>query len=115
MDVVLLRRVRARCRRAALLSQVLVLLADTVQLTLQLLDAPALGLQELGLALDDVVELQEILHRPVRAFCAVLHGGPLCVHQARLVWTPVGPEIHPSPPALMSGGEGRTNDNSTGD
>lgn len=110
--VVLLRRVRAG---GALLPQVLVLLADAVQLPLQLLDAPALGLQELGLALDDVVKFQEILHRPVRAFCAVLHGGPRFVHQPRPVWTPAGPEIHPSPPALMSGGEGRTNDNCTGD
>lgn len=73
--VVLLQCVRVGCARAALLPQVLVLLADAVQLPLQLLDAPALGLQELGLALDDVVQLQEILHRPVWAFCAVLHGG----------------------------------------
>lgn len=111
--VVLLRRVRAGCARATLLPQVLVLLADTVQLALQLLDAPPLGLQELGLAFDDVVKLQEILHRPVRAFSAVLHGGPLFVHQPRPGFDPGGAEIHPSPPALMSGGEGRTNNNSS--
>lgn len=115
--VVLLWCVRVGCARAALLPQVLVLLADSVQLPLQLLDAPSLGLQELGLALDDVVQLQEILHRPVWAFCAVLHGGGPADASTSLtrVRTPAGPEIHPSPPALMSGGEGRTNDDSTGD
>lgn len=115
--VVLLRCVRVGRARAALLPQVLVLLADAVQLALQLLDAPALGLQELGLALDDVVQLQEVLHRPVWAFRAVLHGGGPADASTSLtrVRTPAGPEIHPSPPALMSGGEGRTNDDSTGD
>lgn len=73
--VVLLRGFRTSPKWAALLSQVLVLLADPVQLTLQLLDAAALGLQELGLALNDVVELQEVLHSPVRALWASLHGG----------------------------------------
>lgn len=107
--MVLLRCVRAGRARAPLLLQILVLLADAVQLALQLLDASALGVQELCLVLDDVVELQEILHRPVRAFCAVLHGGLLFVHQPRPGFDPAGPEIHPSPPALMSGGEGRTN------
>lgn len=57
-----------------LVPETLILLADPVQLALQLLDAPALRLQELGLALDDVVELQEVLHGPVGAFRAGLHG-----------------------------------------
>lgn len=43
---------------ATLQPQVLVFLTDPVQLALQLLNAPALRLEELGLALDDVVELQ---------------------------------------------------------
>ena len=45
--------------------QTLVLLVHPVQLALQLLDSPTLGLQELGLALNDVVELQEVLHGSV--------------------------------------------------
>lgn len=48
------------------LSQFPVLLADSVQLHLQLLDAASLGLQQLLLALDDVVELQQVLHGSVR-------------------------------------------------
>ena len=73
--VVLLRGLRTRCAWAALLPQAQVLLGDPVQLALQLLDAPPLGVQELGLALDDVVELQEVLHCPVGALRAGLHGG----------------------------------------
>lgn len=60
--------------------QVLVLLADAAQLHLQLLDATPLRLQELLLALDDVVELQQVLHCPVRALRAALarfHGQDL--------------------------------------
>lgn len=48
------------------LSQLPVLLADPVQLHLQLLNAASLGLQQLLLALDDVVELQQVLHGSVR-------------------------------------------------
>lgn len=105
--VVLLRWVRAGRARAPLLLQVLVLLADAVQLALQLLDASALGLQELGLVLDDVVELQEILHRPVRAFCAVLHGGPLFVHQPRPGFGPGGARDPPLPTSPDEWGGGK--------
>lgn len=98
--VVLLGGVRTRRPRAALLPQVLVLLADPVQLALQLLDAPALGLQELGLALDDVVELQEVLHCPVGALWAGLHGGGpasrgMTTTSHHHSFDPVGAEIHP--------------------
>ncbi|TNN56656.1 hypothetical protein EYF80_033193 [Liparis tanakae] len=40
------------------------------RLDLQLLDSAPLSLQKLLLALDDVVELQEVLHGPVRALGA---------------------------------------------
>lgn len=73
--VVLLGGVRSWDTRAAFLPQILVLLAYPVKLALQLLNAPALCLQELRLALDDVVELQEVLHCPVRALWAGIHGG----------------------------------------
>lgn len=55
--------------------EVLVLLAEAVQLDLQLLNAPPLGLQKLLLALDDVVEFQEVLDSPVRALGAALTSG----------------------------------------
>lgn len=48
-------------------AKVLVLLVDSVELRLELLNSPALRLQELGLVLNDVIELQEILHSPARA------------------------------------------------
>jgi len=51
-------------------TQFLVLLAEPVQLDLQLLDSAPLSLQKLLLALDDVVELQKVLHGPVRALGA---------------------------------------------
>lgn len=98
--VVLLGSVRTRRPWAAILPQILVLLADPVQLALQILDAPALGLQELGLALDDVVELQEVLHCPVGALRAGLHGGSpassgMTTTGHHHSFDPVGAEIHP--------------------
>lgn len=99
--VVLLGCLRARGPWAAFLPQVLVLLADPVQLALQLLDTPTLGLQELGLALNDVVELQEVLHCPVGALWAGLHGGSPASRGISATtshhhgFDPVGAEIHP--------------------
>lgn len=89
--------------------QILVLLADPVQLALQLLDAPALRLQELGLALNDVVELQEVLHGPVGAFWAGLHGESVLTTTS-YSFDPTQGQDPPSPPALMSWGEGGTNE-----
>lgn len=98
--VVLLESVRTWRLWAAVLPQILVLLANPVQVALQLLDAPALGIQELGLALDDVVELQEVLHCPVWALWAGLHGGsPVSGGKTTLgnhhSFRPRGAEIHP--------------------
>lgn len=111
MVVVLLRGVHSRSTRAAFLPQVLVFLADPVQLALQLLDAPPLRLQKLGLALDDVVELQEVLDRPVGALWAGLHDGSLSSrgyeHSQQQLVTPWGRDP-PPPPAPMSWGEGGT-------
>lgn len=56
--------------------QVFVLLAESVQLHFQFLDAPPLSFQKLLLALDDVIELQQVLHCPVRALRAAL----ACIH-----------------------------------
>lgn len=64
----------------AVQTQVLVLLAEPVQLHLQLLDPPALRLQQLLLALDDVVELQQVFHRPVGALGAPLACSLASVH-----------------------------------
>lgn len=52
--------------------QVFVLLAEPVQLHFKLFNAPPLSFQKLLLALDDVVELQQVLNRPVRALRAAL-------------------------------------------
>lgn len=106
--VVLLGGVRPRRTRSALLPQVLILLADAVQLALQLLDAPALRLQELGLALYDVVELQEVLHCPVRALWAGLHGGGPSSRGMSTTshsFDPVGPRsTPPTSPDELGGG-----------
>lgn len=53
--------------RFSVQAKVLVLLVDSVELCLELLNAPALCLQELGLVLNDIIELQEVLHSPARA------------------------------------------------
>lgn len=52
--------------------QVFVFLAESVQLHFQFLDAPPLSFQKLLLALNDVIELQQVLHCPVRALWAAL-------------------------------------------
>lgn len=112
--VVLLGGVRARRPWAAFLPQVLVLLADPIQLALQFLDAATLSLQELGLALNDVVELQEVLHCPVGALWAGLHGG--CPASRGISTTtshhhgfdPVGPRsTPPTSPDEWGGGRDR--------
>lgn len=61
-------------------TQVLVLLAEPVQLDLQLLDSASLGFEKLLLALDDVVEFQKVLHSPVRAFWTALAWGLISIH-----------------------------------
>lgn len=48
-------------------AKVLVLLVDAVKLCLELLNASALCLQELGLVLNYIIELQEVFHGPARA------------------------------------------------
>lgn len=48
-------------------AEVLVLLVDSVELCLEFLYAPPLSLQELGLVLDYIIELQKVLHSPARA------------------------------------------------
>lgn len=97
--MVLLRGVRTRGKScAAFLPEVLILLADPVQLALQLLNPPALGLQELGLALDDVVEFQEVFHSPVGALWAGLHGGTsggVTTTSRHHGFDPVGPRSTP--------------------
>lgn len=61
-------------------TQVLVLLAEPVQLDLQLLDTAPLCFQKLLLALNDVVELQKVLHGPVGALGAALAGSLTSIH-----------------------------------
>lgn len=61
-------------------TQVLVLLAEPVQLDLQLLDSMPLGFQKLLLALDDVVEFKKVLHGPVRAFGVALAWALISIH-----------------------------------
>lgn len=108
--VVLLRGLRPWRPRAAFLPETLVLLADPVQLTLELFDAAALSLQKLGLVLNDVVELQEVLHRPVRALRAGLHGHTQSLRVGTTTGHkqlgPAGPQIHPptSPDEWGGGG-----------
>lgn len=89
--------------------QVLVLLADPVQLALELLDSSPLCLQQLGLALDDVVELQQILHGTVGALWAGLHdGSPYPSGTGRRHGEdPVGPRSTP-PTSPEEWGEGGT-------
>lgn len=48
-------------------AKVLVLLVDPVELCLKLLNSPPLCLQELGLVLNYIIELQEVLHSPAGA------------------------------------------------
>lgn len=111
LAVVLLGGVRSRGPRAALVPQVLVLLAYPVQLALQLLDATPLSLQELGLALNYIVQLQEVLNRPVGALRAGLHGGgPSFGGVTSHSFGPRRGQDPPSPPALMSWGEGGTDE-----
>ncbi|KAK2499554.1 hypothetical protein MC885_004906, partial [Smutsia gigantea] len=69
---------------------VAVLLGELVQLALQLFDAPPLGLQQLLLALDDVVQLQQVLHRPVGALGSWAARGPR-------------PRLHPGGPGAGEG------------
>lgn len=76
---------RSRRRRR---SQVFVLLAEAVQLDLQLLDSPPLGFQKLLLALDDVVQLQQVLHGPVGAFRAALTRTLVAIHLLGLTESP---------------------------
>lgn len=118
--VVLLWGIGAGGPWSALLPQVLVLLADSDQLALQLIYTPALSLQEFGLALDDVVELQEVLHCPVGVLWAGLHGerpgsrqSPPRRHRHHR-FDPGGPDP-PPPPVLMSGGEGGKDRDAGGD
>lgn len=66
------------------MAQVLILLAETVQLDLQLLDPPPLRLQEFLLAFNDVVEFQEVLHGPVRALGAALARPLIGIHDWRV-------------------------------
>lgn len=61
-------------------TQVLVLLAEPVQLDLELLDAAPLSFQKLLLALDDVVELEKILHGSVGALRAALARALIRIH-----------------------------------
>lgn len=107
--VVVLRRVDRCGPWASLLPQVLILLADPVQLALQLLDAAPLCLQQLGLALDDVVELQQVLHSAVGALRAGLHDGSPDPSGAgrRHGEDPVGPRSTP-PTSPEEWGEGGT-------
>lgn len=89
--------------------EVLVLLAKSVQLNLQLLNAPALGLQELLLALYDVVELQEVLHSSIGAVWAALPAGIHGCNSATLMPLDLkaqmsGLELSP-PTQFASGGE----------
>lgn len=73
-------RRRRRSHRLAVQAQVLVLLAEPVQLHLQLLNPPPLRLKKLLLALDDVVELQQVFHCPVGALGAPLACSLASVH-----------------------------------
>lgn len=61
-------------------TQVFVLLAETVQLDLQLLNSAPLGFQKLLLALDDVIEFKKVLHSPVRAFWTALAWALISIH-----------------------------------
>lgn len=62
------------------MTQVLVLLAEPIQLDLQLLDSAPLRFQEFLLAFNDVVEFQEVLHRPVGALRASLARPLISIH-----------------------------------
>lgn len=75
------RRIRwRRSDRLPVQTQVLVLLAEPVQLDLQLLDTAPLCFQKLLLALDDVVELQKVLYSPVGALRAALAWALISIH-----------------------------------
>lgn len=79
-------RKRRRGRRGGLpiVTQVLVLLAEAVQLDLQLLDAAPLRFQKFLLALNDVVEFEKVLHGPIRALWAALARPLISIHASRV-------------------------------
>lgn len=62
------------------MTQVLILLAESVQLDLQLLNPAPLCFQKFLLALDDIVEFKEVLHGPVRALWAALARPLVGIH-----------------------------------
>lgn len=62
------------------MTQVLILLAQTVQLDLQLLDSPPLCFEEFLLAFNDIVEFQKVLHGPVRALWAAPARPLISIH-----------------------------------
>lgn len=62
------------------MAQVFILLAEAVQLDLQLLDSASLCFQKFLLAFNDVVEFQKVLHRTVRALWAALARPLISIH-----------------------------------
>lgn len=63
-----------------IVTQVLILLAETVQLDLQLLDSAPLCFEKFLLAFNDIVEFQKVLHGPVRALRASLAWPLITIH-----------------------------------
>lgn len=79
--------------RLSVQAEVLVLLVDTVELRLELFDTPPLRLQELGLVLNDVIELQEVLHSPAGAVWVRLHGPGFGARAFGVVFSPPPTEL----------------------
>lgn len=62
------------------MTQVLILLAKTVQLDLQLFNSAPLRFQKFLLTLNDIVEFKKVLHGPVRAFWTALARPLIGIH-----------------------------------
>lgn len=62
------------------MTQVLILLAETVQLDLQLLDSAPLSFEKFLLAFNDIVEFKKVLHGPVGALWAALARPLISIH-----------------------------------